>query len=217
MRGSGRRSIWLVRHASRLDFAHPAWSDSAPRPFDPPLSALGHAQAERVAARLAREPIRYLFSSPFLRCLETAAPIARRTGTPIAIEPALSEWLNPEWFPAAPEVLPPEAAGERFAEVDRTYVPAGVACYPESAEQARARAARAARLLAARFPGDLVLVCHGASLQGAAAGLLDRLSEGAALYPDFPFAGVLRLGSRPGGFAIAEVVRPETLPEARGP
>jgi probable phosphoglycerate mutase len=55
--------------------------------IDVPLNAVGHAQAQRLAARLADEPHEGLFSSDLLRARETAAPVAVawKMGAPVAL------------------------------------------------------------------------------------------------------------------------------------
>ena len=68
----------LVRHG-RPD------EDDPTRPHDPPLRADGRVQAEAVAARLALEGITRIVSSPMLRAMQTAQPLADRTGLPIDI------------------------------------------------------------------------------------------------------------------------------------
>jgi probable phosphoglycerate mutase len=77
----------IVRHgetewnvAGRLQ----GWRDS-------PLSAGGRAQAEAVAARLAREPVDALVASDLGRTRATAAPVAARLGLSTATEPGLRE------------------------------------------------------------------------------------------------------------------------------
>ncbi len=118
------RAIWIVRHASRLDFEDPTWFRSARRPHDPPLSPRGGAEARLLARRLASEPVAHLFASPFLRAVETAAPLAETLGLPIALEPGLSEWLNAAWFPREPSTLPLEDLARRFPCIDRAYATA---------------------------------------------------------------------------------------------
>lgn len=58
--------------------------------IDVPLNAMGQAQAQRLAARLAREhaPAPLLFSSDLLRARQTAAPLAAAWGLPAdAVQP----------------------------------------------------------------------------------------------------------------------------------
>lgn len=58
---------------------------------DARLSAHGRQQAERLAIRLAGCNIAHILSSDMPRALETAAPIAARTGLPVTADPLLRE------------------------------------------------------------------------------------------------------------------------------
>lgn len=58
---------------------------------DPRLTALGEAQADAAAATLAAEGIRRIIVSPYTRALQTAAPIARRLGVPVHVNPIVRE------------------------------------------------------------------------------------------------------------------------------
>ena len=74
-----RSEIYLLRHAK-----------SAPSPqfvpqWDWPLSVEGHAQAERLATRLAALQIDAIISSPSRRTLESVRPFARAAGLDIEI------------------------------------------------------------------------------------------------------------------------------------
>lgn len=68
----------LVRHG------RPDEADET-RPHDPPLHPQGRAQAEAVAALLARESITRVVASPLLRARETADPLARCVGLPVEV------------------------------------------------------------------------------------------------------------------------------------
>lgn len=70
--------IWLIRHAESTWNAAGRWQGQA----NPPLSPLGHRQAELLATRLARLPLAALYTSDLDRCVQTAAPTAARTGLP---------------------------------------------------------------------------------------------------------------------------------------
>jgi probable phosphoglycerate mutase len=61
-------------------------------PADPGLSALGRAQAERVADWLAPEDIDAVYSSTMRRACETAAPFARRKRLEIRREDGIVEF-----------------------------------------------------------------------------------------------------------------------------
>jgi broad specificity phosphatase PhoE len=198
------RVIWIARHASRLDFADPEWAKRSPRPHDPPLSPAGGGQARALARRLEREPIAHLFSSPFLRCIETARSVAARLGLAIKIEPGLSEWLNREWFPSFPDVLPLAELICRAPEIDASYAPRGEARYGESGEEALSRSGRVARRLASEFAGDLLFVGHGASVLGAATGLLEEAgsSEATEALPEPPYACLIKLVDQGDGWQL---------------
>jgi broad specificity phosphatase PhoE len=198
------RSIWLVRHASRRDFDDPGWAVHAARPDDPPLSTAGRREAEALAERLAGEGIAHLFCSPFLRCVETAAPIAGRLDLPIALEEGLSEWLNPAWFPAPPQTAPIAELAARVPAVDPRHASRGRARYGESGEEALLRAGDTARRLVEDFGGDLLLVGHGASVIGAAAGLLGIApARVGSVLPEPPYGSLSRLAATGGGWRLA--------------
>lgn len=80
--------IHLVRHAHAGARSHFEGDDR-----DRPLTAEGRAQAEAVGAALAAGPDRIdeLWSSPYLRCLETLGPLARRTGLTVRHDDLLAE------------------------------------------------------------------------------------------------------------------------------
>ena len=79
---AGSTKLVLVRHG-----ASAAAVPGRPFPLldgqgDPPLAPAGRDQAERVAERLADEPLTGLYVSPFARTTATAEPIAAACGLP---------------------------------------------------------------------------------------------------------------------------------------
>jgi len=84
-------TLHLVRHGR----AAAGW-DADP---DPGLDATGREQALAVAARLAAMPPRPVVTSPYLRCRETAQPIANRWGTVPEVVAELGEIPSPEGVP----------------------------------------------------------------------------------------------------------------------
>lgn len=140
--------IFLIRHgetplnAARV-FQHP----------DTPLSARGHAQAERLAARLAGQGIRQILASDYQRALDTARALERRVECPLETEALLRE----RHFGAL--------RGKPYAEIQANpfaadFVPPG----GESVSDFETRAARAwERILAcsAALGSPLAVVTHG--------------------------------------------------------
>lgn len=84
----------LLRHGQSEFNAAFTQARRDPGIVDAPLTALGHAQAEAAAERLvaADAPaIARVIASPYLRALQTAAPIARRLGLTVEISPLVRE------------------------------------------------------------------------------------------------------------------------------
>ena len=81
-------TIELVRHADA--HGRDRWWGKPDR--DRPLTDVGHDQAKRIARNLhAERRIDALFSSPFVRCVQTLQPLADSAGLPIEHEQALAE------------------------------------------------------------------------------------------------------------------------------
>jgi broad specificity phosphatase PhoE len=170
-------TLWVARHGERIDFADPLWRQTAARPFDPPLSPCGVVQAQQLARRLRSEAIAYVFASPFLRAVETASQAARALKLPLRIEHGLCEWLNADWFPDLPDYLSPSQMAELFPMVDVDYVPLVAPRHTETWDEMVARTAATAVALADRFPGEVLLVGHGATVLGLCEALLEEHPE----------------------------------------
>lgn len=81
--------LFLLRHADALD--------RAPSDMERPLSEKGHRQAAKVAQHLAKATPRpaLILSSPALRTMETAQPVADILG----LEILTCEWAQPGMHP----------------------------------------------------------------------------------------------------------------------
>ncbi|SDD76873.1 histidine phosphatase family protein [Belnapia rosea] len=81
----------LLRHGQSEFNLHFTATKRDPGIPDPKLTELGHQQAEAAAEALAGERISRIIASPYTRALQTAAPIARRRGLPILVNPTVRE------------------------------------------------------------------------------------------------------------------------------
>ena len=93
--------LMLVRHAWAGD--REAWPhDDALRPLD----ARGRAQAEALIGSLAPlRPVR-LLTSPYLRCVQTLAPLSDALGLPLELSDALAEGSGGAVLSVVPGLAP---------------------------------------------------------------------------------------------------------------
>ena len=184
-------SIIVIRHSDRLDYemgierwkdlSNPEWI------FDPPLSDLGTAMALETAAAVNAislpngKPITKVISSPFLRCIQTANPIAGKLDLPILLDDCLFE------IPCGREPLPGPADRRRYfprvsTEYVSTFRPQGHEIFPQDCLD---RCGAASIALANRFPGEnIVIVTHAASVVATVACLTRTI--GGNIPPAFP-------------------------------
>ena len=125
----GVTEIWLVRHAD-------AYDDLDDATVDPPLSARGRTQAERLAERINRGRPSAVYSSPFRRAAETAAFIS----DDVHID-------------------------QRLVEMALTFDEDGTFNMDEAPDAAAARMRAALDDMVAAHPGERVIaVTHGAAI-----------------------------------------------------
>lgn len=132
--------LYLVRHCKA--------SGQAP---DAPLTEEGRLQAEELADRLQGAGIGTIWSSSFLRALETAQPLARRLGLRVRTDERLKERVLsggglPDWR---------SALARTFSEPDLAY-PGG-----ESSRAATERALLALKHISEAEESPGVVVTHG--------------------------------------------------------
>lgn len=168
----GQQTVWIARHGNRLDFVEPEWHRTARNPFDPPLSEDGVIQATKLGERLKTEGIARIYSSPFLRAVETAQQVAACLDLPIEIEHGASEWFNPAWFPECPRMMSTGERCARFPRIRNSDSSVVHTVFPESWDDLLARTARCITALLAQTHDDFLLVGHGASMLGFAQALV---------------------------------------------
>lgn len=96
----------FIRHGQ------PEWIRDGLNVTNPPLTDLGHRQAEAMAAALADQHFDQVYTSPLLRARQTAAPLFAALGRDEQIAPWLEEIRDPAWHGT-----PQEKAEAAYAEL----------------------------------------------------------------------------------------------------
>jgi broad specificity phosphatase PhoE len=148
----------LLRHGqSEFNLAFTA-TRRDPGIVDAKLTPLGHEQAAHAAEALAGEGIRRIIASPYTRALQTAAPIAKRLGIPVIINPIVRERYAFTCDIGSPRTALVLAWPEHdFAAIDEVWWPA----IEESADSVITRAALfRAEMAALTDWSDTLVVSH---------------------------------------------------------
>lgn len=194
MATSKPRHVFVLRHGERSD-QYPERALPYDLPHDTSLTELGHLQALKSAERLRKmispEATVHLVSSPFLRCLETAGPVAAAFNVPIHIEESLGEWLSPMCVDECPfdglshlvksaEEMNRITKGQPWVANDHSFRPE----FPEDMDTGFARYIRAFDMYVQKVTEDvLVIVTHLFTLEVLANHLTKRNME--LVYPGY--------------------------------
>ena len=169
--------------------------------LDVGLNATGRWQARRVGEALAGEQISAVYSSDLGRAHETACTISEVTGVPVVAEEGLRErsfgMFEGKTFTEIHENWPDHAQNWRKRIPDWEPPEGG-----ESLLQLRERVTRTMHALAARHPGELiVIVAHGGVLDA-----LYRVATGQEVNSprtwELPNGAINRLLWTPEGFTL---------------
>jgi probable phosphoglycerate mutase len=175
--------LYLVRHGATQLTAEDRFSGAV----GVDLSLEGRAQVERLAERLAGEPISAVYASPLSRTVETATILATPHRLPISHRDGLREISHGRW-----EGLTRAEVETRFADEYTAWDADPFTFAPEGGESGLAVLARAlpvVRELVVAHPGQNVLVVsHKATLRLLISSLLgfdargyrDRLDQSPA-------------------------------------
>ncbi len=162
-----KRVIWIMRHGLRRDSIDPSWRKTAKNPDDPPLAQEGRLQAIDTGKFLSNKDIQLIYSSPFLRCIQTAGLIASIIKVPIRVEYGLSEALFAKWFSKMPDVSSITELKKEVEWIDEAYKSVVIPSFPENEEKDTwERCARTMQRILADTKGNILLVGHGASVAG---------------------------------------------------
>ncbi|GAB0489205.1 hypothetical protein MMPV_000422 [Pyropia vietnamensis] len=179
--GAPRGTFFIARHGERVDHVDPSWPTRADWPEDPDLTPAGLVQARELGERLRGEGVSVVFTSPFLRTIQTAHAVADVLDVPLVVEDGLGEWLNTSWFgDKAPRLRPVASLLATYPRLGipppAPYTPAHTSSFPETRAAFYRRAGATARYImawAAVTPGvtTVLAVGHGISCEAAIFGL----------------------------------------------
>ncbi|MBS4178727.1 histidine phosphatase family protein [Lederbergia citrea] len=167
--------VFILRHGIRLDIDDKAYfRHYLKRKDDVPLSSRGIIQAEETGEFLKNQHVTHIFSSPFFRTLQTAQAVASKLNLPINVEYGFIEMLNPNWFPADPELLTKKEALSVFPNINPDYESFVQPEYPETDYEGVVlhRVKKALDEIILRYDGTILIVGHGASTESAAKALM---------------------------------------------
>ena len=184
------QTLWLVRHAERLDFFQPEWFETALYRYDPPLSPQGFARAISLALEFSHIPLDQIITSPFLRTIQTADPLARLLHLPIQLEWGLCEWLCQDWTSEFPETTSIDELVNNYPNVGAVYQSLVLPCYPETLEELGIRTNIIAHKLVQANCENVLAIAHKGSILGIVAALT---GEAQWQNEDLPCGGVVKL------------------------
>ena len=168
--------LLLIRHAL------PERREVDEGPADPPLSAVGHRQAELMAEYLASERLDAVYASPLQRARQTAEPLARLQGLDIVIDDDVAESDR-----NASEYIPVEELKRnndpRWQEILNGTAPGST----ETPEEFSHRCVTAIERLIELNPSRrIAIVCHGGVINAYAAHVIGGHSAGVGFfYPNY--------------------------------
>ena len=155
-------TILLARHGETDWNSQRRWQGHADRP----LNEVGREQARELAETLTDRAIDVVYSSDLLRAHETALIVGERLGLPVSVDAGLREVDVGDWsgrVHSEIEGLDPDGY-RRWREGGKGW--AGGESYEEMGERVVAAVLR----LAARHPGEtLLIVTHGGSIRACRA------------------------------------------------
>lgn len=185
-------NLYLLRHGQTDASRERRFSGS----IDAPLSSAGHEMAEAFGEAYASHPWHAIYASPQRRAVDTAAPLAARTGMKVQTLDGLREVTYGAW-----EGLLEDEVRERWpaeygwwaADPATRSTPGG-----ESGFQVAARALAAIeRIRASHAEGDVLVVSHKSTLRLVVCALVgidlrrfrDRVAQPVASVTQFEIEG----------------------------
>src|SRR5256885_1002765 len=181
-------TFYLIRHASNdylTDKKIAGWLPAVH------LNEKGRKEAERIASKLAAEPIRAIYSSPLERATQTAEPLARKLDLKVQLTEGLGEIKFGDWTDQSFKQLDQDPRWARWNSFrSGTQAPKG-----DLMIEAQSRIVREMLLLRDKHPNEAIaLVSHG-----------DIIKAAIAYFAGIPLDLFLRIDIAPASLSIIAV------------
>lgn len=179
--------ILMIRHTT-TDYVNTKLAGR----IDSPLNEIGRQRAQQLAVALSEQPIAAVYSSPLMRTVETAEPMADRLHLNMKLEPAMIQVDYGDWEEKPFWELEQDPAWRKFVTSPEGQIPGG-----ENVTKVIDRVAGALVSISDRHENDemVAVVTHGSIIRfavgyflGMPAGNSNRLK----VYPGS--VTVLRMG-----------------------
>ena len=169
---SAEQVVCLLRHAERLDHVDMNWHEAEQqRRYDPPLSPAGAEEAASISRQLGLGTLnlKHVVSSPFLRTLQTAAPIARELSlSQLIVCNGMCECLSEETGINTQPVFELEQQKAVCGGITLEFIGDPVPLFPESLIEAKQRYQTAIRLVSDKYwPAGVLFVTHAIAIRAA--------------------------------------------------
>lgn len=201
------QTIYLLRHGQPVQQGPHTCGYSR----DVPLDAAGERQAEDLRKWARARNIGAIYSSPLLRCVQTAYHLSENR-IPVYLEDSLKEVDTGIWtgltFDEIQKNWPEEYAlrGRAFG----TTVPPG----GESFSHAGKRMEQAVRQILSHVERDIILVAHGGINRGWLCQILGLPWDSVMSLPQ-PWGGITEIQADQGRFSVLRIgIRPRRWPES---
>eukprot|EP00301_Raphidiophrys_heterophryoidea_P017822 c2837_g1_i1.p1 GENE.c2837_g1_i1~~c2837_g1_i1.p1 ORF type:complete len:284 (+),score=96.70 c2837_g1_i1:39-854(+) len=161
-------TLVVMRHATRMDDEDKNWAKTAERVYDPPATNLEFAMV--IAEEIRHLNIKKIVTSPFIRCVQTAAAVAQCLKiNQLHINHTVAEMMTERHVSTRPRFLNiselqpfiKQAAPDVFISINEKDSDFSPVTWPESQLQARTRFKKSLTRLAQQARESTLVVSHG--------------------------------------------------------
>lgn len=159
--------VYMTRHSARADKARNWKPLSGFSRVDTECSVQGDQASQELATFLSQTQLSHIVSSPFYRCIQTVAPIAKCLGIKIKVEIGICEILStfPPGFQETSQLA--QMFGDNIIDLDYQPILQRNQLSPESSDSTAAeRAGNVAQKVRESLDGPILFCGHGASCLG---------------------------------------------------